>query len=84
MDQFATSMSDVMNNVTQVLQATLKQSKKPEEAESHSGDDKKTLTVIAMLQEQRTIALKDEDVSRKAKSVKTVDTAPDRAFGKLA
>jgi hypothetical protein len=83
MEEFAAAMSDAMNNVTKIIGMSLSEGKKPDQPESADCPEK-TLRLIEILQEQRAIASKDVDVSRKAKRVKTLEAALDRAFDKLA
>ena len=80
MEDFAAAMSDAMNNVTKVLEISLKPDQPKEDEYSHA----KTLNLIMMLQQQKTIASKDYDVSRRAKHVKIFEAALDRAFDNLA
>ena len=80
MEDFAAAMSDAMNNVSKVLEVALKPDEPEEDFYSHA----KTLDLIMLLQQQKAIASKDDNATRRLKRVKIFEAALDRAFDKLA
>ena len=83
MDKFAQVMSEAMVTVSNAISVAMS-AKKPDPPAQNDVPAEKSLNLIAMLQEQQSIAVKDDDKERKAKHVKKLDDALDRAFNNLA
>ncbi len=83
MDKFAQVMSEAMVTVSNAISVTMS-AKEPNPPAQNDVPAEKSLNLIAMLQEQRAIAVEDCDEERKAKRVKKLDDALDRAFDNLA